>query len=71
MIYLINLEEYKLVGTHWIDLYMNCESECYNAIYFQLQIFQNKLKNSLERKKSYKVFIGYFCIEFIYFMLKG
>ena len=71
MIYVINLEQYKLVGTDWIDFDVNCGGKCYNGIYFELKIFQNKLKNSLKRKKSQKVFIGYFCNELIYFMLKS
>ena len=28
--YVINLDEYKSIGTHWIDLYVNAE----NVIYF-------------------------------------
>ena len=34
--YVINLDEYKLVGTHWIALYVNCNngSASYKATYF-------------------------------------
>ena len=31
--YVINLDEFKSIGTHWIALYVNWNSS-YNAIYF-------------------------------------
>ena len=49
--YVINLEEYKSIGTHWMALYVNDD----NGIAFlmqptltalELNIFQKKLKNS-------------------------
>ena len=52
-------DEYKLIRTHWIELYVNCGNVGYNAIYFELEIFQNKFKNLLERKKSQQVVIEY------------
>ena len=42
--YVVNLDEYKPVGTHWIALYMNGD----NATYFdgfRVELFQKKLKN--------------------------
>ena len=47
--YIINLDEYESIGTHWIALYLNAG----NVIYFdrlELNIFQKKLGNSLEIK---------------------
>ena len=47
--YIINLNEYESIGTHWIALYLNAG----NVIYFdrlELNIFQKKLGNSLEIK---------------------
>ena len=44
--YAINLDEFKLIGTHWIALYVND----INLIYFNSfgveHIFQEKFKNS-------------------------
>ena len=40
--YVINLDEYKSIGAHWIALYVNDD----NVTYFELNIFQKKLKNS-------------------------
>ena len=49
--YVTNFDEYKLIGTHWIALYVNDDngSASYDATYFdsfELNIFQKKLKNS-------------------------
>ena len=43
--YIINLDEFKSIGTHWIDLHVNHN----NVIYIDsltLNIFQKKLENS-------------------------
>ena len=43
--YVINLEEYKLIGTHWIALYVNGK----NLIYFDsfgVEYLPKKIKNS-------------------------
>ena len=43
--YLINLDEYKSIGNHWIALYVNDN----NVVYFDsfgVEIFQKKLKSS-------------------------
>ena len=47
-IYLVNLDEYESIGTHWVALYANAE----NVTYFdnfrvksELNIFQKKLEN--------------------------
>ena len=53
--YVINLDEFKSIETHWIALYLNIT----NATYFvalELNIFQKKAKNSLETKTSQQIF---------------
>ena len=46
--YVINLDEYESIGTHWIVLYVNAK----NLTYFDslLNISQKRLENSLEIK---------------------
>ena len=49
--YVINLDEFKSIGIHWIALYVkgNNGRSSYDAIYFdcfELDIFQKTLKNS-------------------------
>ena len=50
----INLDELKSIGTHWIALYVNCntESTFYYAIYFDSFGVELEFKNSLETKIS-------------------
>ena len=47
--YVINLDEYKSIGTYWIALYVNVENVTY-LIALEMNIFQKKLENSLEIK---------------------
>ena len=44
--YVINHDEYANIGTHWIALYVNDNSEN-TLIALELNIFQKKLKNLL------------------------
>ena len=49
--YVINLDEFKSIGTHWIALYVNGNNRwvSYDAVYFaalDLNIFQKKLTDS-------------------------
>ena len=53
--YVINLDEYKSIVTHWIALYMNGNKRkaSYDAIYFNsfgVEHIPKKLKNSWETK---------------------
>ena len=77
--YVINLGEYSDIGTHWIAL---CALN--NATYFdsfgvehipkEIEIFidQSAVVNNIFRIQAYdSVMCGYFCIEFIDFMLAG
>ena len=76
----INLEEFKSIGTYWINLYVNGN----NIIYFDIfgvknipkeirKIIGNKNdKTNIYRIKPYdSIMCGYFCIGFVNFMLKG
>ena len=75
--YLINLEEYSDIGTHWVVLYVHD-----NVTYFdsfgvehslkEIKIFINNknIKTNIFRIQAYNsVMCGYFCIGFINFML--
>ena len=80
MAYAINLDEYKSIGTYWIALYLNGN----NIIYFdsfgvehtpkgnRKFIGKNNIKTNIYRiQANSSIIYGYFCIEFIDFMLKG
>ena len=46
--YVINLDEYSDIGTHWIALYVNTKTVTYfDILSLGLNIFQKKSKNSL------------------------
>ena len=77
--YVINLDEYSDIGTHWIVLWINN-----NAIYFDSFSVENiprEIKKFIGNKniianifriQAYdSIMCGYFCIGFINFMLKG
>ena len=78
--YVINLDEYSDIGTHWMALYVNNNSVTYfdnfgvEHIPKEIKKFINK-KNiiaNIFRIQAYdSVMCGYFCIRFIDFMLKG
>ena len=78
--YLINLDEFKSIGTHWIALYVNGN----NIIYFDSfwvghfpkeikKIIGNKnIITNIYRIQAYdSIMCGYFCTGLINFMLKG
>ena len=56
--YIINLDEYESVETHWIALYANDNNVTYFDIALEFNILQKKLENSLEIK-IYQRFIEY------------
>ena len=77
--YVVNLDEYKSKGTHWIVLYVNNN----NVGYFDSFVVEyipeeskkmlgNKnIKTNFYRIQAYdSIICGYFCIGFIDFMLK-
>ena len=78
--YIINLDEYEAIGTHWIALYVNGK----NVTYFDSfgvehipketrRLIRNKyIITNIYRIQAYdSIMRGYFYIEFIYFMLNG
>ena len=78
--YIINLDEYADVGTHWIALFCNKN----NIIYFdsfgvehilkEIKKFianKNIISNIFRIQTNDLVMCGYFCIGFIDFMLAG
>ena len=87
--YVINLDEYKNTGTHWVSLFVKTNEIIYfdsfdvEHIPKEINKFIDTTKSSyLERNKKIKanifriqaydsIMCGYFCIEFIKYMLKG
>ena len=78
--YVINLDEYSDVGTHWVTLYLLNN----NVTYFDsfgvehipkeiIKLINNKnIKTNIFRIQAYdSIMWRYFCIGFINFMLKG
>ena len=78
--YAINLDEYENTGTHWIALFVKTNE----AIYFdsfdlehipneiKKLIGNNNIKSNIFRIQAYdSIMCGYYCIEFINYMLKG
>ena len=79
-VYVINLDEYENTGTHWIALFVKTNE----AIYFdsfdiehipneiKKYIGNNNIKSNIFRIQAYdSIMCGYYCIEFINYMLKG
>ena len=74
--YVINLDRFKPIGTHWIALYVNGN----NIIYFDSfrieripkEIGNKNIITNLYRIQAYdSIMCGHLCIGFIDFMLKG
>ena len=77
---MINLDEYKSIGTHWIALYVNAKTVTYfdsfGVEYIPKEIrkfIANKnIITNIYRIQAYdSIMCGYFCIGFIDFMLKS
>ena len=78
--YVINLDEYSDIGTHWIALYVNNKTLTYFDS-FGVQPIPKEIKKIINNKniianifrlQAYdSVMSGYFCIGFIDFMLRG
>ena len=81
VVYIINLEECKSTGTHWITLYVKVSNDatCFDS--FEVEHIPKEIKKfigninitiNICRIQAYdSIMCGYFCIEFIYFMLKA
>ena len=80
MAYVINLDQYEDVGTHWIALFVK------EVILFYFNSFgvehvpeeitefigdKNIIGNIFRVRANNLIMCGYFCIEFINFMLAG
>ena len=79
-VYVINLDEYKNMGTHWIALFVKPKYTVYFDSFgiehipkeINKFISNNDIKSNIFRIQAYdSIMCGYFCIEFINFMLKG
>ena len=78
--YVINLDGYSDIGTHWIALYVKNKDITYfdsfggEHIPKEIKAFiKNKnIKTNIFRIQAYdSIMCGYFCIRFINFMFKG
>ena len=78
--YVINLDEYSDIGTHWVALWVNNN----NVTYFDsfgvehipkkiIKFIENRnINTNIFRIQAYdSIMCGYFCIGFIDFMFKG
>ena len=79
-VYVINLDEYSDIGTHWIALYVKNNDITYfdsfgvEHIPKEIKAFiKNKnIKTNIFRIQAYvSIMCGYFCIGFVNFMFKG
>ena len=78
--YVINLDEYSDIGTHWIALYVRNNVVTYfdsfgvEHIPKEIKAFikNKKVKTNIFRIQAYdSIMCGYLCIGFIDFMFKG
>ena len=78
--YVINLDEYSDIRTHWIALYVQNNDVTYfdsfgvEHIPKEIKTFigNKNIKTNIFRIQAYdSIMCGYFCIGFIDFMLKG
>ena len=77
--YVINLDEFENTGTHWIALFVKPKntvySDCFGIEHIPEEInkfINNDIKSNIFRIQAYdSIMCGYFCIEFINYMLKG
>ena len=78
--YVINLDEYKNTGTHWVSLFVKTNKFIYfdsfgiEHISKEIDKFigNNNIESNIFRIQAYdSIMCGYFCIEFINYILKG
>ena len=78
--YVINLDEYSDIGTHWIALYVNNKTVTYfdsfgiEHIPKEVKKFIGKrnIISNIYRIQNYdSIMCGYFCIGFVDYMFKG
>ena len=76
--YVINLDEYENTGTHWVSLFVKVNKFIYfysfgiEHIPKEINKFiNNNIESKIFRIQAYdSIMCGYFCIEFISYMLK-
>ena len=77
--YVINLDEYHDIGTHWVALYVNNKTITYFDS-FGVEHIPREIMKFIARKKIINIYriqaydsimCGYFCIGFINFMFNG
>ena len=78
--YVINLDEYSDVGTHWIALYVNIKTATYFDSFgiehipkvVKKFIGNRNIVTNIYKIQNYdSIMCGYFCIGFINYMLMG
>ena len=78
--YVINLDEYKNTGTHWVSLFVKANKVIYfdsfgiEHIRKEINKFigNNNIESNIFRIQAYdSIMCGYFRIEFINYMLNG
>ena len=78
--YIINLDEFSDIGTHWVALYVQNNDVIYFDFFrvehipkaFRTFISNKNIKKYIYRIQAYdSIMCGYFCIGFIDFMLSG
>ena len=78
--YIINLDEYGNTGTHWVSLFVKANKVIYfdsfgmEHIPKEINKFinNNNIESNIFRIQVYdSIMRGYFCTEFINYMLKG
>ena len=78
--YVINLDEYSDMGTHWVALYLNDKiATCFDS--FGIEHISKEVKKYIGKRNiisnTYRIqnydsiICGYFCIGFIDYMFKG
>ena len=77
--YVVNLDEYSDIGTHWIALYLKNNNityfDSFGVEYIPKEItkfinIKNIKTNIFRIQAYYSIMCGYFCIGFINFMFK-
>ena len=76
--YVIHLDEYENVGTHWVSLFIKPKYIYFDSFGVEHipkdinKFINNDIESSIFRIQAYdSIICGYFCIEFINYMLKG
>ena len=74
--YVINLDEYYDIGTHWVALYVNNKTityfDSFGVEHIMKFTVRKKIITNIYRIQAYdSIMCGYFCIGFINFVFNG